>query len=128
LQHVHLQSWNNKGNYYGVLDIFFRQKRCYSQPPIASWGGEVPDWDFEPYSSDEEFENDIEAEILGPDGGGGSEFAFQNALAAGLLVALAMSIGNVLLKLIVVAFALVSTAFRYTAVGFLVLFILALFS
>ena len=36
--------------------------------------------------------------------------------------------GNILLKLGVVVAALVSAAFRYTAIGFLVLFLIALFS
>ena len=101
---------------------------CRAIPPLQSWGGEAPDWDAEPSASDDELEDALEAEILGPEGGGGPEFAFQNALASVLLAALALSVGNVLLKLGVVAFALVSTAFRYTAVGFLVLFLLALFS
>lgn len=104
------------------------RRTCQVASRGTSWGGEVPDWDLEPYASDEELEDEIEAEVLGPGGGGGPEFLFQNALAAVLLATLALSVGNILFKLVVVAFALVSTAFRYSAVGLLVIFLLALFS
>ena len=67
------------------------------QAPSAdrTWGGELPDWDLEPYSSDAEVEDALEDSILSPelggDGGGGEgspEFAFQNILAALLLGAI----------------------------------------
>jgi hypothetical protein len=97
-----------------------------------SWGGEVPDWELEEYDSEQEIENELEASVLSPEsgggGGGGGEFAFQNVLAAVLLGALALSMGNILLKLGVVAFALISAAFRYTSIAFLVIVLLALFS
>lgn len=108
-----------------------RQQHCQrAQPANRSWGGELPDWEIEPYSSTEEIEDDLEASVLGSDddGGGGAEFAFQNVLAAVLIGALALSLGNVLLKLCIVAAALISAAFRYSAIGFLIIVILALFS
>lgn len=93
-----------------------------------SWGGEAPDWELKPYDSDAELEEELDSSVLPPDGEGSPQFAFQNALAAALLAAIVLSVGNILLKLAVVAFALISAAFRYTAIGFLVIFILALFS
>lgn len=98
-------------------------------PLDRSWGGELPDWELEPYDSEEEIEDELEASVLSPEsggGGGGGEFGFQNVLAAVLLGALALSFGNIFLKLGVVVFALVSAAFRYTSIGFLVIVILAL--
>ena len=108
-----------------------RQLQQHQALPIdRSWGGELPDWELEPYDSVEEFEDELEASVLSPEGsnGGGGEFAFQNVLAAVLLGALALSCGNILLKLGVVVFALVSAALRYTTVAFLVIVILALLS
>ena len=103
-----------------------------AQPPNRSWGGEVPDWDLEPYSSSAEVEDELEAAILGSDedggGGGGSDFAFQNILAAVLIGALALSLGTVLFKLGIVITALISAAFRYSTIGILIIVILALFS
>jgi hypothetical protein len=99
-----------------------------------SWGGEVADWDVEPYTSDAEDEAD-EAEtavLLPPDqsgsGGGGPEFAAQNVLAVVLLGAAVLACGGVLLKLVAVGVALASAAFRYVAVGLILLVLLALFS
>ena len=108
-----------------------KQKQKHQAVPLdRSWGGEAPDWELEPYDSNEEIEDELEASVLSPEsgGGGGGEFAFQNVLAAVLLGAFALSMGNILLKLGVVVFALVSAAFRYTTIGFLVIVILALLS
>jgi hypothetical protein len=108
------------------------QNNNHAVPLDRSWGGEVPDWELEEYDSEQEIENELEASVLSPEsgggGGGGGEFAFQNVLAAVLLGALALSMGNILLKLGVVAFALISAAFRYTSIAFLVIVLLALFS
>ena len=95
-----------------------------------SWGGELQDWEIEPYSSDAEVEEDIEGYILDGDdaGGNGIDFAVQNILAGLLLGALGLSIGSLLAKLAIVTAALVSAAFRYVAIGFLVILILAFFS
>jgi hypothetical protein len=106
-----------------------RRRQQQALPLNRSWGGELPDWELEPYDSDEEFEDELEASVLSPEsggGGGGGEFAFQNVLAAFLLGALALSFGNIFFKLGVVVFALVSAALRYTSIGFLVIVILAL--
>lgn len=102
---------------------------------LQSWGGEVPDWELDPASSDGE-EEEEDPEVAGvlhpdePDGyqGGGPEFAVQNVLAAVLLGALALSFGSVVLKLVVVGLALVSAAFRYTALGLLLFVLLAYFA
>jgi hypothetical protein len=102
--------------------------RINAQRTFQSWGGEAPDWELQPYDSDAEVEEELDASVLPPDGEGSTQFAFQNALAAALLAAIVLSVGNIVVKLAVVAFALVSAAFRYTAVGFFVIFILALCS
>lgn len=94
----------------------------------TSWGGETPDWDLEPYTSDEETEQDIQNELFPPEGKDeGPQFVVQNALALVLLGSLALASINVLLKLGTIAFALVSAAFRYTVVGIFVLILLVLF-
>lgn len=94
-----------------------------------SWGGELPDWELDPYCSDDEVEEDVDAAVFGGgDGDGGGGFEFQNGLAAVLIGALALAVGNVLFKLGVVAAALIGAAFRYTAVGFIVVVLIALFS
>lgn len=94
-----------------------------------SWGGEVPDWELEPHSSDDEIEEELDAAVFGGgNGDDGEGFEFQNALAAVLIGALFLALGNVLIKLGIVAAALVAAAFRYTAVGFVVVVIIALFS
>ena len=109
------------------------QTACYATPDrsttTVSWGGELPDartdWDVPPCDSDAEVEEELDAEldVFGPSG-----FGFQNALATVLLAALALSLANVLLKLAVVAFALISAAFRYSVIGILAIVILAMFS
>jgi hypothetical protein len=108
-----------------------RRQKQQAVPLDRSWGGELPDWELEPYDSEDEIEDELEASVLSPESGGGrggGEFAFQNVLAAVLLGALALSFANILLKLGVVVFALVSAAIRYTSIGFLVIVILALLS
>lgn len=103
-----------------------------SRRPTISWGGELPDariddeWAVPLYDSDAEIEEEVDAESLNAFGPPG--FGFQNALATVLLAALALSLLNVLLKLAVVAFALVSAAFRYSVIGILAIVILAIFS
>ena len=53
------------------------------------------------------------------------EFWVQNLLAAGLLAVLALSAGNVALKLLVVAFSLTSAALRYCIIAILLMVVLA---
>jgi hypothetical protein len=102
-----------------------------------SWGGELPDWALEPHASGDEDEegflaDDAEASVLFPEdsggGGGGPEFAAQNVLAAVLLAASALAAGSVTLKLVLVGAALAAAAFRYIAIGLLLLAALAIFS
>jgi len=117
-------------SFASLLGSSSRRREQQALPLDRSWGGELPDWELEPYDSDEEIEDELEASVLSPEsgGGGGGEFAFQNVLAAVLLGALALSFGNLILKLGVVVFALVSAAFRYTSIAFLTIVILALLS
>jgi hypothetical protein len=93
-----------------------------------SWGGEVADWEGE-QEVEELTEGDmIDSATILPDGGGGPEYGFQNALAAVLLGALVLASANILLKLGFVAAALIAAAFRYTALALLVVVLLAIFS
>ena len=56
------------------------------------------------------------------------EYLLQNALALTLITLLLLSTGNVLIKLVFVGYTLVAAAFRYVAVGVLLLVLLVVFS
>ena len=63
-----------------------------------------------------------------PEAKGTPENIIQNALAVVLLIALGLAGGNLIFKLLLVGIALISAALRYSVIGILVIFLLALFS
>ena len=56
------------------------------------------------------------------------EYYLQNGLALALIALLGLSFGNILLKLIFVAYALLSAAFRYTVISLFIIVLFALFT
>lgn len=55
---------------------------------------------------------------------GDPEFVIENVLALVLIGLAALALGNILLKLVIVAYSLVSAAVRYTVVGMFLIAVL----
>lgn len=69
-------------------------------------------------------EEDDDDDVLAEDDGSSWEYRIQSVVAVFLLGALGLSAANVLLKVGVIAFALVSVAVRYTIIGILLVVLL----
>lgn len=59
-----------------------------------------------------------------PQAQGDPEFVIENVLALVLIGLAALALGNVLLKLVIVAYSLISAAVRYTVVGVMLIAVL----
>jgi len=86
-------------------------------------------WSQQPYDSEDELEEEL-AYLEQKGGGGGSGgpgFFIQNTLAAVLIGIFVVSAGALIWKLLIVGFALVSAAVRYSIVGTFLIILLAYF-
>ncbi|PRW33294.1 hypothetical protein C2E21_7914 [Chlorella sorokiniana] len=66
---------------------------------------------------EEETDSDEDLDLFPEEAQGDPEFIIENVLALVLIGLGALALGNVLLKLVIVAYSLVSAAVRYTIIG-----------
>ncbi|PSC69254.1 histone-lysine N-methyltransferase EZH2 [Micractinium conductrix] len=99
-----------------------RHRRRCRQPSSgrdSGWGSpsaDTLDW---PASSGDSEDEDAELDLFPEESEGDPEFVVENVLATALIALAVLAGGAILFKLLYIAYALISAAVRYTAVGIL---------
>lgn len=107
-----------------------RRSRSRHRPAAGrDWApGRLDDWQGGGGNSGDENEDEEDELDLFPDEATGDpEFVIENVLATGLIGLSALALGLILFKLLIVAYALISAAVRYTVIGVLLAVALLVF-